>query len=63
MPLYFTVDARPPQQMTLLPNQFIRPAMEEIYGLDADEDIKGLTTELGERLTTEAEDILLFEPA
>jgi hypothetical protein len=63
MGLEFTSDARPPQQMVLLPNRFIRPSMEDIYGLDTDEDIDGITTEAGDRLTTEANDILLFEPS
>ena len=68
MGLTFTSDARPPSNVTLLPNQFIRPEFGELYGFDADADsgvtIDGaLTTELSEPLTTELGDILLFEPA
>ena len=68
MGLTFTSDARPPSNVTLLPNQFIRPEFGELYSFDADADsgvtIDGaLTTELSEPLTTELGDILLFEPA
>jgi len=71
MGLSFTSDARPPSNVTLLPNQFIRPEFGELYGFDADADsgvtppaIDGaLTTELAEPLTAENGDILQFEPA
>jgi hypothetical protein len=35
MGLSFTSDARPPSNVTLLPNQFIRPEFGELYGFDA----------------------------
>lgn len=38
MGLSFTSDARPPSNVTLLPNQFIRPEFGELYGFDADAD-------------------------
>lgn len=69
MGLSFTSDARPPSNVTLLPNQFIRPEFGELYGFDADADSGGvtidgaLTTELAEPLTAENGDILQFEPA
>lgn len=68
MGITFTSDARPPSNVTLLPNGSIRPAFGELYGFDADADsgvtIDGaITTELSEPLTTENGDILQFEPA
>ena len=70
MGITFTSDARPPSNVRLLPNQFIRPEFGELYGFDADADtpttptIDGaLTTEVSEPLTTELNEILLFEPA
>jgi len=38
MSLQFTSDARPPSNVTLLPNSLIRPAFGELYGFDADAD-------------------------
>lgn len=39
MGLSFTSDARPPSNVTLLPNQFIRPEFGELYGFDAQQDV------------------------
>ena len=41
MSLQFTSDARPPSNVTLLPNSLIRPAFGELYGFDADADTGG----------------------
>ena len=36
MGLEFTSDARPPSNVTLLPNKFVRPEFGALYGFDAD---------------------------
>jgi len=66
MSLEFTVLEKPSNIITL-PGNFIRPAFEELYGFDAQVDdvaIDGaIFTEASEPLTTELDEILLFEPA
>jgi len=55
-----------PSNITPLPGNFIRPAFEKLYGFDApqEEVIDGaIFTEASEPLTTELNEILLFEPA
>ena len=55
-----------PSNIIPLPGNFIRPAFEKLYGFDAPqvEVIDGaVTTEASEPLTTELDEILLFEPA
>ena len=65
MSLIFTTLEKP-SNILGLPNNFIRPAFEELYGFDApqEEVIDGaIFTEASEPLTTELNEILLFEPA
>jgi len=63
MSLIFTTLEKP-SNITPLPGNFIRPAFEELYGFDAEEVIDGaIFTEASEPLTTELNEILLFEPA
>jgi len=63
MSLIFTTLEKP-SNILGLPNNFIRPAFEELYGFDAEEVIDGaIFTEASEPLTTEQNEILLFEPA
>ena len=63
MSLIFTTIEKP-SNITALPGNFIRPAFEKLYGFDAEEVIDGaVTTEASEPLTTELNEILLFEPA
>ena len=63
MSLIFTTLEKP-SNITPLPGSFIRPAFEELYGFDAEEVIDGaIFTEASEPLTTELNEILLFEPA
>ena len=65
MSLTFTVLEKP-SNIIALPSNFIRPAFEELYGFDAqvDDAIDGaIFTEASEPLTTELDEILLFEPA
>lgn len=65
MSLVFTTLEKP-SNITPLPGNFIRPAFEELYGFDApqEEVIDGaIFTEASEPLTTELNEILLFEPA
>ena len=63
MSLIFTTLEKP-SNITPLPGNFIRPAFEELYGFDAEEVIDGaIFTEVSEPLTTELNEILLFEPA
>ena len=64
MSLEFTVLEKP-SNIIALPGNLIRPAFEELYGFDAQVDtIDGaIFTEAGEPLTTELDEILLFEPA
>jgi len=58
-----------PSNITPLPNRFTRPAFEALYGFDAETTpppttIDGaILTEASEPLTTELNEILLFEPA
>jgi len=54
-----------PSNVEGLPDVFIRPAFEELYGFDVPQVIGvdgAITTELSEPLTTELNEILLFEP-
>jgi hypothetical protein len=65
MSLIFTVLEKP-SNITPLPGNFIRPAFEKLYGFDAPQEdvIDGaIFTEASEPLTTELNEILLFEPA
>ena len=64
MSLEFTVLERP-SGVIAFPGNFIRPAFEKLYGFDAPqvEVIDGaIFTEASEPLTTELNEILLFEP-
>ena len=66
MSLLLTPSLEKPSNIIPLPGNFIRPAFEKLYGFDApqEEVIDGaITTELSEPLTTELNEILLFEPA
>jgi hypothetical protein len=66
MSLLLTPSIEKPSNIIPLPNNFIRPAFEKLYGFDApqEEVIDGaIFTEASEPLTTELGDILLFEPA
>jgi len=48
-----------------LPGNLVRPAFEKLYGFDTPQEdvIDGaIFTEAGEPLTTEIDEILLFEP-
>ena len=66
MSLLLTPSIEKPSNILGLPNNFIRPAFEELYGFDApqEEVIDGaIFTEASEPLTTEQNEILLFEPA
>jgi hypothetical protein len=66
MSLLLTPSLEKPSNILGLPNQFIRPAFEKLYGFDApqEEIIDGaIFTEASEPLTTELNEILLFEPA
>ena len=64
MSLLLTPSIEKPSNILGLPNNFIRPAFERLYGFDAEEVIDGaIFTEASEPLTTELNEILLFEPA
>ena len=66
MSLLLTPSIEKPSNILGLPNNFIRPAFEKLYGFDAPQEdvIDGaLFTEASEPLTTELNEILLFEPA
>jgi len=66
MSLLLTPSLEKPSNITPLPSNFIRPAFEKLYGFDApqEEVIDGaIFTEASEPLTTELNEILLFEPA
>ena len=55
-----------PSNIEPLPDVFVRPAFEELYGFDVPQVIGvdgAVTTEASEPLTTELNEILLFEPA
>jgi hypothetical protein len=66
MSLEFPSLLEKPSNIIPLPNNLIRPAFEKLYGFDApqEEVIDGaIFTEASEPLTTEQNEILLFEPA
>jgi hypothetical protein len=66
MSLLLTPSLEKPSNIIPLPNNLIRPAFEKLYGFDApqEEVIDGaIFTEASEPLTTEQNEILLFEPA
>ena len=66
MSLILTPSLEKPSNITPLPGNFIRPAFEKLYGFDAPQEdvIDGaIFTEASEPLTTELNEILLFEPA
>jgi len=66
MSLEFPSTLEKPSNITPLPGNFIRPAFEKLYGFDAPQEdvIDGaIFTEASEPLTTELNEILLFEPA
>ena len=66
MSLEFTVLEKP-SNIIALPGNFIRPAFEKLYGFDVPPPVVGvdgaITSEASEPLTTELNEILLFEPA
>ena len=65
MSLLLTPSIEKPSNITPLPSNFVRPAFEKLYGFDApqEEVIDGaIFTEASEPLTTELDEILLFEP-
>jgi hypothetical protein len=63
MSLLLTPSIEKPSNIIPLPGNFIRPAFEKLYGFDAEEVIDGaIFTEASEPLTTELNEILLFEP-
>jgi len=65
MSLLLTPSIEKPSNLTPLPSNFIRPAFEKLYGFDVPQEdvIDGaIFTEAGEPLTTELNEILLFEP-
>ena len=61
MSLIFTTLEKP-SNITPFPGNFIRPAFEKLYGFDSVID-GAIFTEASEPLTTELNEILLFEPA
>jgi len=66
MSLLLTPSIEKPSNITPLPGNFIRPAFEKLYGFDTPQEdvIDGaIFTEASEPLTTELNEILLFEPA
>ena len=67
MSLLLTPSIEKPSNITPFPGNFIRPAFEKLYGFDAPQEepvIDGaIFTEASEPLTTELNEILLFEPA
>jgi len=66
MSLLLTPSIEKPSNITPLPGNFIRPAFEKLYGFDSPQEdvIDGaIFTEASEPLTTELNEILLFEPA
>jgi len=66
MSLLLTPSLEKPSSIIALPGNFIRPAFEKLYGFDTpqEEVIDGaIFTEASEPLTTELNEILLFEPA
>ena len=66
MSLLLTPSIEKPSNITPLPSNFVRPAFEKLYGFDVPQEdvIDGaIFTEASEPLTTELNEILLFEPA
>jgi hypothetical protein len=66
MSLLLTPSIEKPSNITPLPGNLVRPAFEKLYGFDTpqEEVIDGaIFTEASEPLTTELNEILLFEPA
>ena len=66
MSLLLTPSIEKPSSIIALPGNFIRPSFEKLYGFDAPQEdvIDGaIFTEASEPLTTELNEILLFEPA
>ena len=64
MSIEFTSGFEKPSGVIAFPGNFIRPAFEKLYGFDAEVVIDGaIFTEASEPLTTELNEILLFEPA
>ena len=67
MSIEFTSGFEKPSGVVAFPGNFIRPAFEKLYGFDAPQEepvIDGaIFTEASEPLTTELNEILLFEPA
>jgi len=67
MSLEFTSSLEKPSNIIPLPNRFIRPAFGALYGFDVPPPVVGVDgaifTEASEPLTTEQNEILLFEPA
>ena len=66
MSLLLTPSLEKPSNIIPLPGNFIRPAFEKLYGFDVPQEdvIDGaIFTEASEPLTTELNEILLFEPA
>ena len=66
MSIEFTSGFEKPSGVIAFPGNFIRPAFEKLYGFDAPQEepvIDGaIFTEASEPLTTELNEILLFEP-
>ena len=66
MSLILTPSIEKPSNIIGLPGNFIRPAFEKLYGFDAPQEVGidgAIFTEASEPLTTELNEILLFEPA
>jgi hypothetical protein len=67
MSIEFTSGFEKPSGIIAFPGNFIRPAFEKLYGFDAPQEVPtidgAILTEASEPLTTELNEILLFEPA
>ena len=66
MSLILTPSLEKPSNIIALPGNFIRPAFEKLYGFDVPQEEVidvAIFTEASEPLTTELNEILLFEPA
>jgi hypothetical protein len=66
MSLLLTPSIEKPSNIIGLPGNFVRPSFEKLYGFDVPQEdvIDGaIFTEASEPLTTELNEILLFEPA
>jgi hypothetical protein len=63
MSIEFTSGFEKPSGIIAFPGNFIRPAFEKLYGFDAPQVDGAIFTEASEPLTTELNEILLFEPA